>query len=392
MDIQKKQNNGNFKTAAIGRQKKPGSGKRGSRRPAEAVHLCTIFDSNYLDKGLALYESLEKNCRRFWLYIFAFDDIAYGILNRLSLPHAKIISLQEFETPQLAACREKRSKGEYCWTCTPAAVEYVLDHFQVPVCTYIDSDLYFYSSPQVLLQEFENSNCSVGLVKHGFPDTAHGRQSEKRSGKYCVEFNTFRNDAPGRQLLTLWKNLCLEECSIETGGDQYYLTDWGSKYPQVYEYQNAGAGVAPWNLMKYKLEKGDGRIKVAYKKKRYQLVFYHFQGIQYSDGGYVNIKLVAVPDGSLIGRGTVRMLYYPYLAHIEAIRQQLKTAYGLDVYQDGCSRTFEVVLFRLLPFLKAVARKAVQESLWSSLDLIIRVCRKRDDIIKLCSIKGEGQL
>ena len=31
--------------------------------------FCTLFDSNYLDKGLALYESMKTNLAEFTLYI-----------------------------------------------------------------------------------------------------------------------------------------------------------------------------------------------------------------------------------------------------------------------------------------------------------------------------------
>ena len=44
------------------------------------MNFCTLFDSYYLDKGLALYASLDKVCENFTLYIFCFDDRSYEIL------------------------------------------------------------------------------------------------------------------------------------------------------------------------------------------------------------------------------------------------------------------------------------------------------------------------
>lgn len=43
-------------------------------------NFCTLFDSYYLDKGIALYESLEKVCKDFHLYIFCFDKKAKSAL------------------------------------------------------------------------------------------------------------------------------------------------------------------------------------------------------------------------------------------------------------------------------------------------------------------------
>ena len=46
--------------------------------------FCTLFDVNYLDKGIVLYKSLERVCQTFKLYVFCFDDKTYEVLNQLS--------------------------------------------------------------------------------------------------------------------------------------------------------------------------------------------------------------------------------------------------------------------------------------------------------------------
>ena len=42
--------------------------------------FCTLFDSNYLDKGLVLYDSMCKHMSQFKLYVFACDKKCYEIL------------------------------------------------------------------------------------------------------------------------------------------------------------------------------------------------------------------------------------------------------------------------------------------------------------------------
>lgn len=175
------------------------------------IHLCTLFDANYIDKGLTLYRSLNRVCDCFRLYIFALDDTVYHVMNEMGLDNVELVILEQIETPELLAVKETRSSGEYCWTCTPFIIGYVLDHYEADCCTYIDADLYFYQSPQILLEEFYKSGKSVGLTEHRFPNTFHGRVMQKNSGKYCVEFNTFANDEKGRGLLEIWRLQCLAD-------------------------------------------------------------------------------------------------------------------------------------------------------------------------------------
>ena len=86
------------------------------------MNFCTLFDSYYLDKGLALYASLDKVCENFTLYIFCFDDRSYEILKELALPHMVALHQSAFETEQLLGLKKERSKAGYCWTCSPGVI------------------------------------------------------------------------------------------------------------------------------------------------------------------------------------------------------------------------------------------------------------------------------
>lgn len=289
--------------------------------------FCTLFDSNYIDKGLALYESLLANTEHFRLYIFTFDQLSYDILVDLKLINVIAIPLSDFETQELLNVKNERSQAEYCWTSTPITIEHVMTKYNEKICTYIDADIYFHNNPNVLFDEFIHSgNNSVVITEHRYSEDYY-EKGVKESGKYCVQFNTFVNDENGLNTLRWWKEQTLEWCSYtkkgEKKGDQKYLESFSSLFDGVYELKHLGGGVAPWNIKQYELV-DKNQMVLRYKGINFPVVFYHYQNIRYLPFGFVNIKS-QTKDKSL-----KYALYYPYLQHIEKIRQLLKTKYSLN--------------------------------------------------------------
>lgn len=295
--------------------------------------FCTLFDSKYLDKGLALYESLKKVCPEFRLYIFAFDRKAFSFLKGRESENLKIFFIEDIENEEMRTAKYNRSRGEYCWTCTPIIIEYVLEVLKEKICTYLDADLYFYQSPEILLSEFEKSEKSVMIIPHNYYNCLESRLDEKNKGKYCVEFNTFCNDAEGRKVLKWWKERCLECCSSEVGektfGDQKYLDFFDEISNEVYVLKNQGAGVAPWNIAAYKLTGFNGNeIRVRRGKEQMSLVFYHFHNIHYLSENTVDVRVFVRPGRA--EEELVKKIYIPYLRHIRDIRKEVKAAEGID--------------------------------------------------------------
>jgi hypothetical protein len=130
-------------------------------------NFCTLFDSNYLIKGLAMYLSLKQYCQNFHLYIFAFDDKSHELLKKLNLEYVTVISLKNFEDQDLINVKPDRTKAEYCWTCTSSTILYCLEKFNLEMCTYLDADLLFFDDPQILLNELKDK--SILLTEHRYP-------------------------------------------------------------------------------------------------------------------------------------------------------------------------------------------------------------------------------
>lgn len=268
-------------------------------------NFCTLFDSHYLTRGVALYESLLATCPNFHLYIYAFDDGCYEVLSSLSLQHATVVALADFEDDALLAIKPTRSVGEYCWTCTPSVIKHAIETYQLPSCTYLDADIYFYADPAPLIDEMGES--SILITEHRY--TPEYDQT-KNAGIYCVQFTTFNNDSKGMKALNWWRDACIDWCfnRLEDGkfGDQKYLDDWLVRFEGVHVLANLGAGVAPWNVQQYDLSDQD-----------FEVVFYHFHGLKFIQNEMVNLGKYKLKPAVL------SRMYEPYIRHIDAINTRL---------------------------------------------------------------------
>lgn len=295
--------------------------------------FCTLFDSNYLDKGLVLYKSMKKRISHFKLYIFAFDDTCYKVLKDLALENVIVIPVTEILDEQLDNIRKERSRSEFCWTCTPIVIEHVLLNYGEQICTYIDADCYFFSNPKPLIQEILKDNCSVGIVEHHFDRNSDYLWELINDGKYCVQFNTFVNDDRGLRVLSDWKKECMEWCyyRYEEGklGDQKYLDKWKWRYEGVHEQQYLGGSVAPWNLHLYRYQgKKSGSIWLKdIDNQEFELIFYHFEGIRYlqKDKVFLNLFNAETEDTDQ----KINTIYGEYFREIGKIRKCLEEKYGI---------------------------------------------------------------
>jgi len=242
-------------------------------------NFCTLFDRNYFYKGLAMYNSLVANCSKdFNLWILCMDDMAYELLQKMNLPHIKLVSLNEFESPELLKAKKERSVAEYSWTCASNFIWFLIQqNRELEMIIYLDADLYFFSDPQTLIDELGDGD--VMITEHHYTKKY---DQAALSGKYCVQFMVFKNNPNGLAILDWWRSSCLEWCfdRLENGrfGDQKYLDDWTTRFKGVHELQNLGGGVAPWNVQQYDFSINDNKIFGRTKKTGdvWPLVFYHF--------------------------------------------------------------------------------------------------------------------
>lgn len=242
-------------------------------------HFCTYFDHRYLATGLALHESLLRHAPDSVLWVLCLSSECEATLRAANLPGMQLLSLESLERgdPDLAAVRSGRSLIEYYFTCSPCLPRYLFQvHPEIDSITYLDADLYFFSSPTALFDEL--ADAEVGITPHRFP--CHRASRLLMYGQYNVGWLTFCRSETALACLDWWRERCLEWCfdRVEPGrfADQKYLDQFSELFPRVHAISHRGANLGPWNVEDARLELRSDGLHV----DGVPLVFFHFQGLK----------------------------------------------------------------------------------------------------------------
>jgi len=236
--------------------------------------FCTLFDRSYLARGLITCRSLQRVSPNAEVMVLCMDQATKRVLDNLREPGLRTIGIDELERedPELADVRGGRTRGEYCWTSTPALCRYLFERdSSLEEVTYLDADLLFFSDPGPLFDELGGD--SVLIVPHRY--APQWVDQERANGIYNVEWLTFRREERGLAVLDWWRDRCIEWCyaRVEDGkfGDQKYLDDWPERFQGVHVLQHPGGGLAPWNVPRHRLRNDGGSITVDGEP----LIFFH---------------------------------------------------------------------------------------------------------------------
>ena len=283
-------------------------------------YFCTYFDHRYLPRGLALYRSLKQHCPEFKLWVLCLNPTCYDILSQLNLPDIYLISIEDFEQgdEQLLIAKQNRTLIEYYFTCTPSLPLYILNNWaEVDLITYLDADLYFYSSLAPLYKEIANN--SIAIIEHRFSPK---EQNLVKFGIYNVGWLSFRRDEYGLSCLRWYRERCLEWCydRVEENrfADQKYLDDWTTRFKDVVVLQHKGANVASWNIDQYQVNAHKNNVWI----DKQLLIFYHFHSFDKSKpwGYYLNpgFQCKRASDSVMM-----RDIFGPYIRTLADVTEQV---------------------------------------------------------------------
>ena len=283
-------------------------------------NFCVIAGKEYCMKIMAFYESLVKNSNNFNLWVCCTDAIMYKFLNEKNLKNMHLIRVEEIEDDQLRAVKQERMINEYCWTLKSFVIEYILKNNDVEQVLYCDGDIYFFSNPDSIFNEW--GFASIFLTPQRDLDWV-----EQKYGKYQAGIVGFRKDETGLAAVQWWKDRCIEWCSVVESngrfGDQKYLDQLPIMYENVQISSNLGVNAAPWNIIynnNFKISLQGDKVFI----NNDPLVAYHFSCLTiYSSDKYDLWNMHQLN----IQKEIMNYIYVPYLDHLERVITSYQNSY-----------------------------------------------------------------
>lgn len=289
-----------------------------------------------------MYQSLHRHSPDAVLIAFCFDDRSENALKAMKLKNVFVVGLAEFENKKILNIKSSRSPGEYCWTCKASAIKYVMDRFNAESCTYIDADLYFFSSPNVIEEELKK--CSVILTPHDFTEKY---DTSSLNGVYCAQFIGFMNNIEGVSILNWWEDSCIDWCFARHEdnkyGDQKYLETM-SEISSVGITKQKGV-LGPWNMQKYSYTVSNGKLCASSLdgKNQYEVIFFHFHGFKFEKSlKRLNLGNYDIP------KSAIKNIYLEYARHLTLVEKMLFSQFSISAFDMNKEKfNFKNVLRRI---------------------------------------------
>ena len=251
-------------------------------------NFCTLADSEYLVKGLTLYNSLLKTQEEdFRLYFLCLEDSVFKYLSEGEFDKIIPLNISDIESddfeiksvkflqPSVEAISSGSAKNkdpkyiQFCWALAPYLCWRLMLQGLDDI-VYIDADLFFYRDFSEIYNEIGDK--SVGIIRHRIDYLPN-------SGEYNVGIVYFKNDYAGRRCSEWWKRMLVTPgnpyyAGYGMCGDQKYL----ELFEKIFGYENIAVidenigHLAPWSVTFHKYEND----KIVWEEKHQDLYFFHF--------------------------------------------------------------------------------------------------------------------
>ncbi len=316
-------------------------------------YFCTVSDMNYINQGLALYQSLVDNMTEdFELWYLCIDEDIFRKLEGMELPNLVPMCAQHYKALKNVS---ETSRQGYAWELAARYCKWLLDHQEIDHIMYIDSDIAVYPGFEKVYDEIGSK--SIGIVPHLHLPPAPCAVAPGYPGGYNVGITYFKNDKHGKDCLDLWAYSVLNpyDSEIRTGltgekytiklhntcGDQRFLEMFTIHYPDdVCIIGNQVTQAAPWNLHMHNVDNFNLETRLVsmdmlpgrewiknilpdYEKEK-PLIYTHFAGFKLSSaGGYIATREAF--NQEFLNKKGCQLIYEEYFK----LMKQVKEVYDL---------------------------------------------------------------
>lgn len=241
--------------------------------------VVTCVSSDYLGYSRALIQSIRVVDPTTTIFVVVCDGDGRDYLH---LHNVHCISGLELGVTNWKRVAFQYTAFELSCALKPFALREVLNQGFDSV-VYVDSDVYFKSSPRLILQEFKKGDVILSPhVRRPVPDDGKIPQGEvfATHGVFNGGFMAIKNSQNSKQFLDWWGNACRKKCYIDVRGgvfvDQLCLNQAPIFFPGCVATLHAGINAAYWNLHERSI-RFHGNMAFANEEP---LVFFHFSGFE----------------------------------------------------------------------------------------------------------------
>lgn len=241
----------------------------------DKIGLITHCDINYLSRALTLIDSLRAQKYNSPVHVLCHDSLSFQQITQLNLSNVYPLKRSDIyeKFPELISAEKNRTSLEFYYCFSPFLLKY-LQHLKYDNLVYLDSDLYFFNTPEKTLDLANGYD--VGVVPHRFEIND---SNLIQYGIYNVGLVYFKNNVNAIDTLEWWADSCIKSTKLEVTeisfGDQKYLDFFKGKRASVFEFLAHGDNAAPWNCNLAEIINCDEIVI-----KGAHLNYYHFSGLK----------------------------------------------------------------------------------------------------------------
>lgn len=243
------------------------------------------FDKNYVVRALETYNSLHPTPYPVSFWFLCLDQESKVMIEKLNLPDATAINIEEIGNKALMRTRPARSNTEFAMSSKSAFMSYLLSSGKVKdgeALILSDVDIHFFPGAWDYIESMHKAKeFSIFMTPHNFP--AKKRYLIPEVGYYNGGFIYFRINEESKDCIhsyareaTEWTYLW-HDYDNDRHSDQKFMDKWGKLYRGLHEVTHKGVNVGTWNIENYKITQD---TKGNFFIDEYPLVCYHYHGLK----------------------------------------------------------------------------------------------------------------